>query len=137
MILVCALCMLADEANNYANVAAKLYLLLVLELQPHLSALSHSKAWEFRNNSPSSIHGKFCKKVHTWQTLSTPNIPILKYWILRVLDPQDIEKNSLLSHRQHFEISMTAFPSLVDPGACAKGVRETRLERSSIVSCLP
>lgn len=114
-----------------------MYLLLVLELQPHLSALSHTKTWEFRNNCASSIHGKLCKKVHTWQTLSTSDIPIPKYLILSTFDPQIIGKDSLLSHRQHFEIAVTAFPSLVDPGACATGVREMRLERNSIASCLP
>jgi len=101
-----------------------MYLLLVLELQPHLSALSHTKAWEFRINSASSIHGKLCKKVHMWQTISTPDIPIPRDLIFKIFDPQIIGKDSLLSHRHHFEITMTAFWSLVDPGACAKPVRE-------------
>lgn len=114
-----------------------MYLLLVLELQPHLSALSHTKAWEFRNNSVSSIRGKLCKKVHTRQTLSTPDIPIPKYLLFRIFDPQIIGKDSRLSPRQHFEMSMTAFQSLVHPGACSEGVRETELERSSIMSSLP
>lgn len=114
-----------------------MYLLLVLESQPHLSALSHTRAGELGNNSSSLENGKLCKNVCVWQTLSTPNIPILEYLILRIFDPQIIGKDLLLSHRQHSEMSVSAFQSLVDTGACSKGVREMQLERNSVMSCLP
>lgn len=101
-----------------------MYLLLVLELQPHLSALAHTRAGELGNNNAPSIHGKLCKNVHVWQTLSAPNIPTLKYLILRVFDHWE--------GLADLEISVIAFQPLVDTGA--EGVREMQLGRNSVMS---